>query len=179
MFKDFFFRELKKAVDQKRRLGSTPNLESGQRPMRQMMGADMSGTSLNRQYQQPGLYASAQTMPYLATSKPSLYNGTFTIQKEPSERKWTEPSHFRHISQPALFAPNYGRSFPSLPRGYSELEALADDKRRLLEAQSLRQHQKHLEERGRLLEEQNRQLQMQLERLQKMVQKVKVSLLFV
>lgn len=59
-----------------------------------------------------------------------------------------------------------------MPRGYSEIEALAGDKRRLLEAQSLRQHQKHLEERGRMLEDQNKQLQLQLERLQKMVHKV-------
>lgn len=67
--------ELKQAVDRKRRLGSTPNLESGRMPMRQMMGTEMNGNALHRQYQQPGLYASAQTMPYLTTSKPSLYNG--------------------------------------------------------------------------------------------------------
>lgn len=149
--------------------------------MRQMMGTEMNGSSLHRQYQQPGLYASAQTMSNLGTSKPSLYGGVpLSAQNDSVGRQWTaEPANFRHISQPALFsnAPSYGRSFPSLPRGYSELQALAGDKTRLLEAQSLRQHQKQLEERSRMLEEQNKQLQMQLERLQKMAYKVSFFLL--
>lgn len=164
--------ELKKAVDRKRRLGSTPNLEAGRMSMRQTV--DLNEGTLQRQYQQPGIYASAQTMPYLTASKPFLYNGTQSGIQQDGRRQWTESATFRNISQPALFSntSNFGRSFPSLPRGYSELEALAGDKRRLMETQTLRLHQKHLEERGRMLEEQNRQLQMQLERLQKMVQKV-------
>lgn len=119
--------------------------------MRQAVDADLNGNALQRQYQQSGIYASAQNMPY--ASKPSLFNGTLS-NRHGEGRQWNEPASFRHISQPALFSntPNFGRSFPSLPRGFNELEALADDKRRLLESQSLRIHQKHLEERGRALE---------------------------
>ncbi|KAI6226090.1 Discontinuous actin hexagon [Aphelenchoides besseyi] len=165
--------ELKQAVDRKRRLGSTPNLDGGRLPiMRQSTGVGMNGTSF-RQRQQPGLYASTQTMPHFAGSKPSLFGSRISGPgpEDTLERPWGA----RHISQPALHSENgmrpFDRSFPSLPRGFSEMEALAKDQRHLLDHQSLRLHQKHLEERSKVLEDQNRQLQMQLERLQKMVRK--------
>lgn len=108
------------------------------------------------------LYAST---PHYTLSKQSLYGS----EPHNTDALWSQARH--HISQPALHR-SAERSFPSLPRGFSEVEALAYDQRRLLDAQTLRRHQRHLESRSKLLEEQNRQLKRQLDRLQKMVPKV-------
>uniref|UniRef100_A0A1I7SAC8 Dystrophin n=1 Tax=Bursaphelenchus xylophilus TaxID=6326 RepID=A0A1I7SAC8_BURXY len=147
--------ELRQAVERKRHLGSTPNLEG----MRQ--SGPQSGYPLSaRHTAQPGIYASTQTMPHgtsIGISQPHPF------------------APHRIVSQPTLFSEDnrrhYGRSASSLPRGYSEIENFTTDQRRLLDAKSIRIHEHQLEERSRALEEQNKQLQIQLDRLQRVVDK--------
>lgn len=159
--------ELREAVERKRRLGSTPNLEA----MRQTgPAAEAAAFPLSAERRaQPGIYASAQTMPR------EPFGRAFSTPFRPGQ----SPASARNASQPALFGEEArpiffgaGRSIASLPRGYSEL-AFAADQRRLLDAKSVRLQEHQLEERSRALEEQNKQLQVQLDRLQKMVDKVR------